>query len=907
MATTKVYTESVVTLNNQEALQRIDELKNKAAQLHAELYKIAMTAKGGVSSKEWQQKKKELDAMYASMKSINEESKKYEKILNDINGSSYNELTKAAKMLEGQVRKLKPGTEQFIAASKKLKEVRTRMKEIDDQTRETQQRFGTFFSKIKWTAIVAGAIATFKKLGKDMTEETFRVSSVWKRETAAWKAAYDEFVASIGSGKGWQELISDMATAANVARDYQSALAEIYRMNNALQIQESELAGEIQENRQRMYDTSLTPQEREEAAQAVIDLETQLAQERKKIAAKQLEAENAVIEARSQMNEEDRQFFIEGYNRNHDLISQAYEYKAALEQVSSVKQMIAHAEKGDPTTGIADAASIKLAGQYREELKGLEDQIAGTNGEVIQAYGILQKYNQLNGEMVDNWVKATVQYNETEANLTKTTRRATTIRNRMRKQASEEAQANLNKAYQDALKAADDNNKQLQLQLKQSYVNREISEEEYQQRLVALQKQGLQDRLAIAERYKQSTIEIQSQILDLAIDQRKKLEKILEDLQKDATKALEQALKDADKALNDFLKDQEREMGDLDDEISAMIEDQMKHELDLIDKAKEARAELHPLDAIREEYEEELKLLDEMLDKKLISEKEYYQRRSQLAAKYNAKIADAATKYTSQASALIDSIQEAAAARLEAQMQAELTAAGDNADKRAEIEADYEQKKLDLEKRYADVDMAIKIANTTASGAAAAIRAYEEGGPYAGPALAAMVAATTAFEIATIIAQRNQIQNASVSRSASSSSSIGERVVVSKEAEGFEGGGYTRKAASDSTAVGVVHANEWVAPAAMVRANPVVFATLEQARINGRYRSTTPGFAEGGSTSGTMTGFIETSGDRELMGDIRKLLQMMIDNMPIPAYVVLSDLNAAQELASKIKKTVGKR
>ena len=907
MATTKVYTESVVTLNNQEALQRIDELKNKAAQLHAELYKIAMTAKGGVSSKEWQQKKKELDAMYASMKSINEESKKYEKILNDINGSSYNELTKAAKMLEGQVRKLKPGTEQFIAASKKLKEVRTRMKEIDDQTRDTQQRFGTFFSKIKWTAIVAGAIATFKKLGKDMTEETFRVSSVWKRETAAWKAAYDEFVASIGSGKGWQELISDMATAANVARDYQSALSEIYRMNNALQIQESELAGEIQENRQRMYDTSLTPQEREEAAQAVIDLETQLAQERKKIAAKQLEAENAIIEARSQMNEEERQFFIEGYNRNHDLISQAYEYKAALEQVSSVKQMIAHAEKGDPTTGIVDAASIKLAGQYREELKGLEDQIAGTNGEVIQAYGILQKYNQLNGEMVDNWVKATVQYNETEANLTKTTRRATTIRNRMRKQASEEAQANLNKAYQDALKAADDHNKQLQVQLKQSYVNREISEEEYQQRLVALQKQGLQDRLAIAERYKQSTIEIQSQILDLAIDQRKKFEKIIGDLQKDAAKALEQALKDADKALNDFLKDQEREMEDLDGEISAMIEDQLKHELDLIDKAKEARAELHPLDAIREEYDEELQLLDEMLDKKLISEKEYYQRRSQLAAKYNAKITEAATKYTSQASALIDSIQEAAAARLEAQMQAELTAAGDNADKRAEIEADYEQKKLDLEKRYADVDMAIKIANTTASGAAAAIRAYEEGGPYAGPALAAMVAATTAFEIATIIAQRNQIQNASVSRSASSSSSIGERVVVSKEAEGFEGGGYTRKAASDSTAVGVVHANEWVAPAAMVRANPVVFATLEQARINGRYRSTIPGFAEGGSTSGTMTGFIETSGDRELMGDIRKLLQMMIDNMPIPAYVVLSDLNAAQELASKIKKTVGKR
>lgn len=905
MATTKVYTESVVTLNNQEALQRIDELKNKAAQLHAELYKIAMTAKGGVSSKEWQQKKKELDAMYASMKSINEESKKYEKILNDINGSSYNELTKAAKMLEGQVRKLKPGTEQFIAASKKLKEVRTRMKEISDQTRDTQQRFGTFFSKIKWTAIVAGAIATFKKLGKDMTEETFRISSVWKRETAAWKAMYGEFVASIGSGKGWQELISDMATAANVARDYQSAMAEIYRMNNALQIQESELAGEIQENRQKMYDTSLSPQEREAAAQAVIDAETKLAEERQKIAARQLAAENAVIEARAHMDEEERTFFIEGYNRNHELIQQAYEYKAALEQVSSVKQMIAHAEKGDPVTGVVDAASIKLAGQYREELAGLEGQIAGYSDEVVRAYGILQKYNQLNGEMVDSWVKATVQANTTEAELTKTTRRAVTIRNRMRQQAAEEAQAALNKAYQDALKAADDHNKQLQVQLKQSYVNREISEEEYQQRLVALQKQGLQDRLAIAERYKQSTIEIQSQILDLAIDQRKKLEKIIEDLQKDATKALEQALKDADKALNDFLKDQEREMEDLDDEISAMIEDQLQHELDLIEQAKEARSELYPIQAIRAEFDEELEALKELKEKELITEKEYQQRRAQLAAKYGTQIADTATKYTSQASALIDAIQEAAAARLEAQMQAELTAAGDNADKRAEIEADYEQKQLDLQKRYADVDMAIKIANTTASGAAAAIRAYEEGGPYAGPALAALVAATTAVEIATIVAQRNAIQNASVSRSSSSSSVIGERVAVAKP-EGFEGGGYTRKAASDSTAVGVVHANEWVAPAAMVRANPVVFATLEQARLSGNYRSTLPGFASGGPASEGLAGVGLDSADREVMTDVRQLLQQLLENMPIRAYVVLSELNAAQELQSKIKKTVGR-
>lgn len=898
MANTRVYTESVVTLNNQEALARIEELKKKWIDLHAELYKIAMTEKEGVKSKAWQQKAKELDALQASMKSINEEHKKFEKILNDINGSSYNELEKAARMLNGQMKKLKPNTEQFVASSKKLKEVRTRMKEIDGQTRETQQRFGTFFSKIRWTALVAGAIATFKKLGKDMTEETFRVGAVWKRETAAWKASYDEFVASIGSGKGWQELIADMAAAAEAAQDYQTALGDISRMKNALLIQESEYADEIQEARQRMYDTSLTAKEREEAAQTVIDKERELAEQRKVIAERQLEADTKVLEARSHMDEEERKFFIEGYNRNHELISQAYEYKAALAEVESAKRMIEHFEKGDPTTGIASKADIEQAGQYRDRLAELEEQIAGTSGEVVKAYSILQKYNQLNGEMVNNFVQASVQYNEVEANLTKTTRRATTIRNRMRQQAAREAAEGLKKAYEDALKASDDHYKALEVQLKQSYVNREISETQYQLKVSDLQKQALKDRMAIAERYQQSTIEMQSQLLDLTIEQKKKIEKILEDLSKDATKAIDKYLKEADKAIEDFLKEEEEQ---IDAELDDIVDQGTQHLLDLFEKAKEARAELNPIDAIRAELDEELEALEEMHEKGLVSEEQYQQRRAQLAAKYGAEIADVANSYLDKASDLMNAIQEAASARLEAQMQAELTAAGDNAEKRSDIEAKYEQQKLDLQKRYADVDMAIKIASTTASGAAAAIRAYEEGGPYAGPVLAALIAATTAIQIATIVAQRNAIKNTSVNNS-KSSSSLGSRVVTSDE--GFSHGGYTDKDTSDATAVGVVHANEWVAPAAMVRAMPVTFARLESERRSGNYRSGLPGFADGGATSGDLPA--GSAADLGLLEDLRQLLRQLLDSLPFPAYVVLSQLNAAKEVDAKIKKTVGK-
>lgn len=901
MANTRVYTESVVTLNNQEALARIEELKKKAEELRLEMYRVGQAK--GINSKEFRQLQKEYIGLLNSTKSINEEHKKFEKILNNINGSTYNELAKAAKMLEGQVRKLAPGTEQFVASSKKLKEVRTRMKEIDGQTRETQQRFGTFFSKIRWTALVAGAIATFKKLGKDMTEETFRVGAVWKRETAAWKASYDEFVASIGSGKGWMELIADMATAAEVARDYQTVLGDISRMKNALLIQESEYADEIQEARQRMYDTSLTAKEREEAAQTVIDKERELAEQRKVIAERQLEADTKVLEARSHMDEEERKFFIEGYNRNHELISQAYEYKAALAEVESAKRMIEHFEKGDPTTGIASKADIEQAGQYRDRLAELEDQIAGTSGEVVKAYGILQKYNQLNGEMVNNFVQASVQYNEIEANLTKTTRRATTIRNKMRMQAAQEAQAQQNKAYQDALKASDDHNKEEQNRLKQSYLAREISEAEYQARLVDLQKQGLQDRMAVAERYKQSTIEMQSQLLDLAIEQRKKLEKLIDDLAKDAAKAMEQALKEADKAFSDFIKDQEREFEDLMKESDELMDEELQHMLDLFEKAKEARTELDPLGAAREELDAELEALEEMHEKGLVSEEQYHKRRAQLAAKYGEKIADAANTYLDKATNLMDALQSAAAARLDAQMQAELTAAGDNAERRSEIEANYEAQKLELQKRYADVDMGISIAKALAAGALAVMQGFAQLGPIGGAVAAVLVGATTAAEVAMIIAQRNAIKNSSVSTGSSAGAAqMGSRTVTSDE--GFSDGGYTRRDTSDAKAVGVVHANEWVAPAAMVRAMPVTFARLESERRSGNYRSGLSGFADGGATSGDLPA--GSAADLGLLQDLRQLLRQLLDSLPFPAYVVLSQLNAAKEVDAKIKKTVGK-
>ena len=60
----------------------------------------------------------------------------------------------------------------------------------------------------------------------------------------------------------------------------------------------------------------------------------------------------------------------------------------------------------------------------------------------------------------------------------------------------------------------------------------------------------------------------------------------------------------------------------------------------------------------------------------------------------------------------------------------------------------------------------------------------------------------------------------------------------------------------------------------------------------------------GGATSGDLPA--GSAADLGLLEDLRQLLRQLLDSLPFPAYVVLSQLNAAKEVDAKIKKTVGK-
>ena len=263
----------------------------------------------------------------------------------------------------------------------------------------------------------------------------------------------------------------------------------------------------------------------------------------------------------------------------------------------------------------------------------------------------------------------------------------------------------------------------------------------------------------------------------------------------------------------------------------------------------------------------------------------------------------------SEAANFVSSLQDAELAHAEANYQAQLTAAGNNAEQREAIETAYEKRKLEIQKKYADAEMAINIAKTIADGALAIARAFADMPYPAALVVSALIAGTTAAQVATIIAQRNAIKSSSVNASSSKYTSdtaatnngkIGSRVIT-----GYAEGGYT-KGHTTLTTVGEKGV-EYVIPHWMVQRNPVMVANLERYRkagSHGRSGSMQRGFADGGFTPSTPNAGIMY--DEELLAVLKELkqsnniLQQQLAQ-GIHADVALSEINRKQKILNKFK------
>lgn len=469
----------------------------------------------------------------------------------------------------------------------------------------------------------------------------------------------------------------------------------------------------------------------------------------------------------------------------------------------------------------------------------------------------------LSQEKAEQLIKqAKVEYDESRKTIIKAERERMEVADAKTKEETEKTQkeltekelAALKKAYQQKKSQLDAWHNYQERQMKVQWLKGEIDEGEYNSKLAANKQKYYQDILALARNYSQDDSSIRNKMLDDQIKsleaQKKRVKEEMEEMER-----YRRSLQSEDE--NRFLsKDGKPKQQGVNDQDSY---DAFQEKI--WQKAADIKAAIAD-ESGRTVYETEMMWAEKLAEQGKITTEEAEKYKFQTKLKYAQKAAEQVNSIAEKASDFANALKEAESAKLEAEYQAQLTAAGDNAERREQIEAEHEQKKLDLSKKYADVDMVVNIAKAIASGAVAAMKAWELG-PIAGPIAAALVAATTMAEVATIVEQRNAIKNATPGSSGAAGASpsapaTGVRTVIPNNdtGAGYSEGGYTGTAADDRRVVGLVHANEWVAPAWMVRENPVTFANLEQYRKEGSVSAAVPktaGFAEGGFTTPAKT------------------------------------------------------
>lgn len=205
-----------------------------------------------------------------------------------------------------------------------------------------------------------------------------------------------------------------------------------------------------------------------------------------------------------------------------------------------------------------------------------------------------------------------------------------------------------------------------------------------------------------------------------------------------------------------------------------------KEQLDEQDEKKKQARQALGFDQ-QSEYDRQLQQLKQALDNQYITQQEYEQRVQQLKKESFAKQAE---YYTNLFSNAVTSLQNAEMANVDAKYDAEIKAAEGNTALQEKLEKKKANEKLKIQKKYADVNFAMQVAQIISNTAASIMKAYSELGPIAGSVAAALMGVTGAAQLAVANAERQKVKRMTLNGSASGTSSAGSRVASGRESGG---------------------------------------------------------------------------------------------------------------------------
>lgn len=290
-----------------------------------------------------------------------------------------------------------------------------------------------------------------------------------------------------------------------------------------------------------------------------------------------------------------------------------------------------------------------------------------------------------------------------------------------------------------------------------------------------------------------------------------------------------------------------------------------------------------------QEFDRELLKLENMHEQGIISEKNYQKARLTLQVNNAKKYFD---YYAQLSGTMFSAIQDAEIAKSDAKYDVLIQQAKNNGEETAALEEEKENKKLEIQKKYADVNFAVKISQIIADTAVSIMKAFADLGPIGGAIAAAMLTATGVAQVISAKAERDKIKNMQPSRTAGSgdtSPKTAQRVL-----SGYSDGGYTGDGDRYEVA-GLVHRGEYVVPKPIMDNPRVVDAvgTIEAIRRNKILGSglpvSAPGYADGGYTTAA------PADSAELVEVVKELRAAITGIRNIKAYVKYQDIERAGE------------
>ena len=298
-----------------------------------------------------------------------------------------------------------------------------------------------------------------------------------------------------------------------------------------------------------------------------------------------------------------------------------------------------------------------------------------------------------------------------------------------------------------------------------------------------------------------------------------------------------------------------------------------------------------------DEYERELAQLENYHRQGLISTKDYEKKKLELGVTNAKKYFD---YYANLSGSMFSAIQDAEIAQSDAKYDVLIQQAKNNGEDTAALEEEKENKKLEIQKKYADVDFAIKISQIIADTAVGVIKTFAQFGytPW-GIAAAAMMTATGVAQMISAKAERDKIKNMQPSNTAGNSGTVAAPAKAERVLSGYSDGGYTGDGDRYEVA-GVVHRGEYVVPKPIMDNPRVVDAvgTIEAIRRNkilgsGMAAAPSAGYADGGYT---------VPAPSLSMEEFTKAVQeFRAATKAIRAYIVYKDIEDAKETMDRAR------